>query len=73
MEFDKLWTGNIGDIAHGYCIDGFLPDTALGRVIRLRQQVTGEFFLLTVLKIWNLEFVKMIIPIFKKNCMGRIM
>lgn len=50
MEFDKLWTGNIGDIAHGYCIDGFLPDTALGRVIRLRQQVTGEFFLLTVLK-----------------------
>lgn len=50
MELDKLWTGNIGDVAHGFCIDGFLPDTELGRVIRLRQQVTGEFFLLTVLK-----------------------
>lgn len=50
MELDKLWTGNIGDIAHGYCIDSFLSDTELGRIIRLRQQVTGEFFLLTVLK-----------------------
>lgn len=50
MEFDKLWTGNIGDIAHGYCIESFLSDTELGRIIRLRQQVTGEFFLLTVLK-----------------------
>lgn len=50
MELDKLWTGNIGDIAHGYCIDSFLSDTELGRIIRLRQQVTGDFFLLTVLK-----------------------
>lgn len=50
MELDKLWTGNIGNVAHGYCIDSFLSDTELGRIIRLRQQVTGEFFLLTVLK-----------------------
>lgn len=30
MELDKLWTGNIGDVARGYCIDSFLSDTELG-------------------------------------------
>jgi serine/threonine protein kinase len=40
---------NIGDIAHGYCIEAFCGYSAW-RVIRLRTAGHGEFFLLTVLK-----------------------